>query len=437
MLAKIASKTTAKNADVITYWLVYSNPGSAIVNNATLTDVLPPAAAMTYVAGSASNGGVYNATANSLTWNIPTISGGASVSFSYGLQVQFLAGKYSPMVNNATLSYAGGSVKASSSVTFLGTYKETISIYNEAGELIKTIVGFNASGAINAFDVMGGPITSDQGAVSFFYNNQSLGAWDATNGNGGKVTNGAYTVKIDSTDPYNVTTTVTHTVMVSIARSILTVKIFNEAGEVVKHFTTEDILNMLANSPAGAALLPSDYNVGSTKLSSTLIQPSYADPSNPGNYVTITLGSGRSFTWNGTGDNGKILTSGHYFIEVDSAVQNGAKEETIMGITIQNHGASPISGFVLVPNPVNMNQNNTAIFQVNVDIPQVDSVHIRIYTIAGELVQILKSPAGNATQVSWDLGMTRMASGTYLAVAELYSNGALVGRKITRAVVYH
>jgi len=33
--------------------------------------------------------------------------------------------------------------------------------------------------------------------------------------------------------------------------------------------------------------------------------------------------------------------------------------------------------------------------------------------------------------------MTHIASGTYLAVAELHSNGTLIGRRVTRVVVIH
>ena len=73
-----------------------------------ITDNLPVTTAATYVAGSVSNGGVYSPTANTLTWTIPFVPGGASVQLTYSLQMAMLGAEYNPVVNNASLSYPGG-----------------------------------------------------------------------------------------------------------------------------------------------------------------------------------------------------------------------------------------------------------------------------------------------------------------------------------------
>ena len=49
----------------------------------------------------------------------------------------------------------------------------------------------------------------------------------------------------------------------------------------------------------------------------------------------------------------------------------------------------------------------------------------------------LESQPGNPSSVVWDLSAGGAASGAYIAVAELRSNGGMVGRKILKVVVIH
>jgi flagellar hook assembly protein FlgD len=406
------------------------------VNNVAVTDVLPNIGGVTYVTGSASNGGSYNNSTNSLSWNGLTLGPGATLTLTYQLQVQLLAAKFSPLVNTATLSYPGGATTASNSVTVIGGYLVHVAVYNEAGELVQSWPVFNLSYPIVGFDLSQATLSTDNGVVNLIYKGSVLEAWDGTTSKGVKVTNGTYYVKVSSTDPYGVTSSVTHVVTVQIARSTLEVAVYNEAGEVVKTFTQAELQTLL-----GSSLLPADYNVGQAKSGPGLITPSYSNPTSYGNYLTITLGSGRSFNWDGRGDDGRILTGGRYFIEIKSNMANGTQQEIITAITIQDSGSSAITGVLLEPNVINTNQVPSANFVVGTGMAQVDGVKIKIYTVAGELVPNMSfSPAvvnpGNVT-VTWNLGQSNLASGTYLAVIELQSNGAMVGRQIIKAVVLH
>jgi len=284
---------------------------------------------------------------------------------------------------------------------------------------------------VKGFDMSGNSIATDSGSVSISYNGIPLGVWDGTGSNGGKVTNGTYMIKINSTDPYGVTTNSTHTVTVQIVKSTLTIAIYNEAGEEVMRFSSQDLANLLSGS-----LLPADYNVGTAKTGPNLITPSYTNPTGSGNYMTITLGSGRSFTWNGTGDNGQILPSGNYYLVITSQVAGGkgTKEEIVKDFTIQAENRNGVNGVTFQPNPVNTNNTTVGTFVINTGITQVDNTQVKLYTMAGEYMTTLPSQ-GNPTQVPWDFTRVPVASGTYIAVAELYSNGAMVGRQITRVVV--
>lgn len=401
----------------------------------TLTDTLPTTLAGTYVNNSASGGGIYDPVLNTLTWVIPTIPAGASGQFTYQLHIALLGAEYNPVVNNAKLAFSGGTVTASNSVKIIGDYVVHISIYNSAGEVIKSITTFETQIPLSDFTVINGVITSDSGVAQFSYNGIPLGSWDATNTNGGKVTNGTYMVKIDSMDPFGVTTTVTHAISVQISRSTLEIAVYNEAGEIVKHFTQAEVQTLLGG--AGGSLLPEDFNVGKVTLSSNTLSPAYGASPNPNAVMTITMGSGRSFIWDGKGDSGAILTSGTYFLEIKSEPENQEHQETIMPIVIQNNNANGIVGVVMGPNPIHLDQTTQAKFFINPGGSAFDGVNVKIYTIAGELLTSFHNVSGNPALAVWDLSAGGVASGTYLAVVEMHFNGGIIGRKIVKVIVFH
>jgi uncharacterized repeat protein (TIGR01451 family) len=438
---KTSSVKSAKPLDVITYNLIYFNPGSSTVFNAILVDNLPPPSEMSYVNGSASNGGVYSPSSNTLTWNIPSIAPGISVTLTYQIQVGAESASASEgglLTNKACLSFVGGgTVCASSSVSVIGAYLIQLAVYNQAGELMDTLATFEFPTAINDFTLQNGVIETDTQTAQIIYNGVSLGTWNATNSIGAKVTNGTYFIKINSTDPVGVTTTVTKNVIVDITRSTLMVAVYNEAGEIVKHFSEAEIQNMLGGGTAGV-LLPADFNVQDIKLSSNTLVAAYGT-GGTNNTLTITLGSGRSFTWDGTGDDGQFLLSGTYFLEVSSSMQNLATQQIILPVHILNNGVNAISGVVLAPNPISLKLTTHARFLANTQAGQVTGMEVRIYTIAGELMRpILQSDPSNPTEVDWDLSQTVIASGTYLAVVEMHSaNNGVIGRQILKVQVVH
>src|SRR5581483_4290965 len=128
-------------------------------------------------------------------------------------------------------------------VTVQGDYVVHLSVYNQSGELIQTLASFETGTPITDFTIQNGVIVTDSQTANFIFNGVTLGSWDATNGVGGKVTNGTYLIKVDSVDPYGVTSTITKNVIVNITRSTLEVAVYNEAGEIVKHFSEAEIIN--------------------------------------------------------------------------------------------------------------------------------------------------------------------------------------------------
>lgn len=400
-----------------------------------MNDDLPPLNMASLVASSISAGGTYNTATNVLSWTIPVLSPGSSVTETYQMTMGIESAANGPgtVTNTAILNYTGGSVTANNSVIVRGTDIIHIAIYNPSGELIKTIATFQLNNTVSNFTLGTNVLQTDSETMSISYNGTVLGTWDGTNGSGNKVANGAYIVEIESTDPYGVTTTISKNVSVSIARNTLSIVVYNEAGEVVKNFNPQSVETLIGGS--GGTFTTEDYDVGKAKLSPGIITPSLVNPNGNGNYLTITLGSGRSFTWNGTGDGGAILSSGQYYLEIKSQMANGPEEEIVMPFMVQGNG-SGIPGVVLAPNPVNMNQISQARFLINTNGARVDSVDIKIYTMAGELADTLSSP-GSPTQITWDLTQKRWSSSTYIAVVELNGNGGVLARQILKVAIYH
>jgi len=76
LFSKMCTPATVKPGDEITYTIQYGVMGAPGATNAVITDTLP--SNTTYKAGSASDGGTYNAATRTITWNIGTVAAGAS-----------------------------------------------------------------------------------------------------------------------------------------------------------------------------------------------------------------------------------------------------------------------------------------------------------------------------------------------------------------------
>jgi flagellar hook assembly protein FlgD len=397
-----------------------------------VTDTLPNLNQMTYVAGSASNGGVYNA--GQITWAIPFLAPGATLQLTYKAQVGLQVNNGDVLVNKACLSYAGGTNCVSESVTVQGAYVVKISIFTQSGELVKVLDTFDTSSAISSFNVVGDVIEAGQPTAQIYVGGLLLATWDATNAAGNTVGNGTYFVKVDSTDPFGITTTVTDPISVSLNNDQMQLKIFNSAGEAVLSLDQSQIAALL-----GGPLQTSDYSLGNTSFSPLVIAPSYADPTARGAAVVITMGSGRSFLWSGRNDSGGMVSPGQYIMEFSDQLSGQAQQTISQLITVESPSDSAVSGVVLAPNPIYTNQTQQAKFMITVNDVQADNVKINLYTIAGELmghpITAPLSPGNNV--VYWNIGNETIASGMYFAEIELKQGNNMLERKVIKVTVIH
>jgi len=75
-LSLAADKSSAKPGDIVTYTLTYTNTSSVQAANVKADMAIP--ANTSYVSGSASTGGSYNSSTNTVTWSISSVASGAS-----------------------------------------------------------------------------------------------------------------------------------------------------------------------------------------------------------------------------------------------------------------------------------------------------------------------------------------------------------------------
>jgi flagellar hook assembly protein FlgD len=304
-----------------------------------------------------------------------------------------------------------------------GQYTVKIGIYNEAGELVESLPVNQYSQAINSFNLSSGSITEVSGsgsATTILFGGINIGTWNGTDSTGNPVGNGEYYVKVDNINPMGVDTSVTEPVIVNRNLYKVSVKIYNEAGEVVK------TLYVYSNNPvAGTA--------SQLQLSASSIEPTSGPVTgNIPTQLTITLKSGMTLVWDGTSDSGGVVPSGQYFIEASEQNGNGGETVLTAHVMVVSETANAGMGDILAePNVLNGVTGYGVTFLSNVPGLTLD---YRVYDTAGELVT--RRTPGNAGSSSANWDATGLASGLYFAVVDaMNAQGGLIGYKILKIVV--
>jgi flagellar hook assembly protein FlgD len=312
---------------------------------------------------------------------------------------------------------------ASAALTVQGNYTVRIGVYNEAGELVYSVpVTHYSEATLNAtisLDTLSS--INDQTLVQF--GGIILATWNGTTNGGAEVTNGKYYIKIDNIDPAGVVNTQTQAVMVNRHLATVSVNIYNEAGEIVRH---------LDQTVADAVTLSTGFT-----LSASSFSPGYQGGSN--STLAINLSSGTAVSWDGRGDTGQFLTNGQYIVEVTTNDGQGGDVTISKEVTLY-HGALDLpNGYVSVfPNPFSV--RTSASPSVTIGVGGNYSLKASIYTVAGELIAKIASLPGQ-NSVTWNPssqnGQYALASGLYIAVVDIADAQGEVQRTTHKIVVIH
>jgi hypothetical protein len=269
-------------------------------------------------------------------------------------------------------------------------------------------------------------ITSLNGAnnaVTVFSQGQPIASWDGTTAGGRLASNGIYYIKVDNTDRTGVTTSATQQVTVSRALYQVTILVYNETGEVVKHLyaVTDD------PGPQGAT---------GVQLSTKVIAPTNGNSSSGvPSQLYIILNNGTTVIWDGRGDNGNLVNNGQYLIEVDTVDGKGGSSVVTQQVSVLSGNRGNVGNIQAEPNVLTRATGYTTTIVDSSGLGLTLTEHL--YTMAGELIP-QKSSTGiqGSGQVSLDL--SGLASGLYIAVVDgAGANGGVVDHQILKIAVFH
>ena len=401
----------------MTYTLQMSVQGNSI-SGALLWDSLPTDE--TFAAfGTSPAGTVPSQTGSLLQWTLPSPLAPGNYQVSYQAKVNDFLANGEALINRAQLTANWqAAVTAQAQVLVVGYFTVNIGVYNEAGELIKQIAILQLTQPVVTLQLPSGSALTDLNqALAFYDAGHLMGQWDGTNNVGTLVTNGVYHIKVDNVDSTGAVSSVTQQVTVSRTLSKLTVDIYNEAGEIIRHLYSA-LSNASSSSPFSLQLsgtvLDAGNNAGGAGTSSSL---------------TVSLGNGVTVGWDGRGDGGDWVSDGQYFVEVHASDGPG-NETQVREITVA--GSRPSGSFYALPNLLNQGQAKTLL---GIASPASLTLGAGIYDMAGELIQRLRGPGGT-NQVVWDA--SGVSSGVYLARLEAQdAQGHLVGKQVMKILVVH
>jgi uncharacterized repeat protein (TIGR01451 family) len=427
-LSKQVSSLTAQGGTTLTYTLAVTVSAGGFAG-VTVTDTLPANVAFVGLGSPSAGNAGFNPANSLLTWSLPATLAPGAYNLTYQTRVGLLAPAGTPVINGAQLAFPAlaSPLSCSTTVQVTGSYTCRVAVYNESGELIKSLNTLQLSQVVNSLTLQGSTITHLTGAGSeilLYCQGSLLGTWDGTDASGNPVSNGVYHIEVISVDPEGVATTVTQEAMVSRNLSQVTAAVFNEAGEAVKHLT---------------AWVDDSSSAGMTNvsLSSTVLNPGTPGGSGSPDQIQIliqTPASSVTLSWDGTDDNGGYVTSGDYLLSVSWSNGQGATS-TISRSVVVTGGVRPEGDAVFAePNILRASAGQDRVTFMGPSGVGL-TLRVKIYTVAGELAASLQGSADTG-RASWDA--SGIASGLYLAVVEKWgASGGLSGRQIFKITVLH
>ncbi len=347
-----------------------------------------------------------------MNWTLPALNPG-SYQLTYMVSINNFT-QAGPIVNCAVLSYPGSSSLSSCATLMVtGSYTVKIGVYNEAGELVKTILVTQYSQPLVNLQLQNGNLVNGLNDPILIYDlNHEIGAWDGTDQNGNPVPNGDYYIKVDNIDSFGADKSVVLNVVVSRSLEKVTIDIYNEAGEIV------DTLYSLVEDPQGTAIT-------GVKLSGTVLEPGSPTDGN----LVITTNNGVTATWTGYSSSGAVVPNGKYFIEVHSTDGKGGETVIVTSVMVLNNTKQAVPKVWAYPNPLTGGFSQVEFQASNPGI----NLTVRIYDLAGELVTELKG-AGGTSRVTWNA--SGISSGLYIAKAEQKDlTGKIIAKQTIKLLV--
>ncbi len=391
------------------------NVSNANAPGVVVQDQLPPNCTFTAFGVSPAGTSAVTTVSGGVTmmnWTLPTLTpGNYQLTYTVSINSFTPAG---PIVNCAVLNYPGISPLSSCATLMVtGSYTVKIGVYNEAGELVKTLLVTQYSQPLVDLQLKNGDLINGLNDPILIYDqNTQITVWNGTDQNGNPVPNGDYYVKVDNVDSFGVDKSVVLNVVVSRSLEKVTIDIYNEAGEIV------DTLYSVVEDPQGTVIT-------GVKLSGTVLEPGSPTDGN----LIITTNNGVTATWTGYSSSGAVVPNGKYFIEVHSTDGKGGETVIVTSVMVLNNPKQTVPKVWAYPNPLTSGFSQVEFQASNLGI----NLTVRIYDLAGELVTELKG-AGGTSRVTWNAA--GISSGLYIAKVEQKDlTGKIIAKQTLKILV--
>jgi hypothetical protein len=149
--------------------------------------------------------------------------------------------------------------------------------------------------------------------------------------------------------------------------------------------------------------------------------------------VTINLGNGETLTWDGTDDQGAIVTNGHYDVEIHYEDGTGGDQVITRGLLVESTGRTHPNDMVYAkPNLMTWRTG----YQTTLAVDSADTYtfQVKVYDVAGELLKDVPVKPNGTNQVKADF--SDQATGMYFAMVELVNpQGGVAKRQALKIVV--
>jgi flagellar hook assembly protein FlgD len=291
----------------------------------------------------------------------------------------------------------------------------SITLYNSAGELVKTITtNIPVDGNLDDFTITNPTFSPQAGQQAAIIVDGKTYFWNGTNSAGQQVTSGVYYVKTEVVDNHGNTTVYTHPVTVIVMANQYSLKVYNSAGELV---------DTLAVGNYGTGVAP-------TTLSTN--QKAVAFGPNGGQFI-FNVGPG-TVTWNGENSQGQLVQQGGYTVQLVTQGLGSAYTVASVDVTVLSVYSSVLAGAFVAPNPVPSGQDT-----VTVALPNATSVCRitgRLYDVAGELVMIGNNDM-NYGRITFNIGGRRVAGGIYIVALTAIGPWGQAERNSVHFVIVH
>jgi hypothetical protein len=304
-------------------------------------------------------------------------------------------------------------------------YRVSVTIYNEAGEVVRQVFNGAAASQPNGLTALQQPLAAGGGLLLNVLgggNGLSALEWDLDNNNGQPVSGGMYYVKVQTIDPYGNVTAYSQAVPVLPPASSDSLSIYNSAGELVRQIQLPAGLSPLSDfSVAGLTVGSSGPDAGVTAVSFTL---------------KGAAGATSTWGWDGRNSVGQPVASGVYLVRlVHSALGQATTVKTLSVTLLAVPGSAAelsLSQARVGPQPWLGGGGPQGALKAQYPALPGLAVEARLYDLAGELVGQGADPQGTGTL---ELTTGPLAGGIYVLKLQAFQGQAALARRMVKVAV--